>query len=192
MHPGERDVSLAHVLDAMEQGVIVYDAAGKVAYANVAMDELFASEPEPARLRDALHEVSRVLSAADGNGDHGAPELVDAARVMTVMLRTTATEYRLRGSTLQHGSIGCTGGVVVTVHARAGARYWTPDDLREQHGLTPTEARVAALLEAGLPSREIARALEISVHTARRHAEAVLRKLGVHSRRAVRAKLARE
>ena len=45
------------------------------------------------------------------------------------------------------------------------------------------------LLERGLRNSEIARRLEVSTHTAERHTERVLAKLGVHSRAAVGARL---
>lgn len=48
--------------------------------------------------------------------------------------------------------------------------------------LTRTEARVAILLSERNTNREIASALGITEHTARRHTERVLKKLDVHNR----------
>jgi DNA-binding CsgD family transcriptional regulator len=59
-------------------------------------------------------------------------------------------------------------------------------------GLTSREAEVALALAARRSSAEIARALGISPHTARRHAERVLDKLGVRSRREVAEALTRQ
>jgi DNA-binding CsgD family transcriptional regulator len=59
-----------------------------------------------------------------------------------------------------------------------------------RHGLTPREAEVALLLRQGKPNRAIAAALRITEHTARRHTERVLTKLGVSSRAAVASALA--
>lgn len=49
-------------------------------------------------------------------------------------------------------------------------------------GLTPRETAVARLIANGLSNKEVAAALEISVHTARRHTERVYAKLGVSNR----------
>lgn len=62
------------------------------------------------------------------------------------------------------------------------ARPTLPDRYR---GLTAREREVAALLASSLTTREIATRLGITVHTTRRHTEAVFRKLQVRSRVAV-------
>ncbi|MFN2566319.1 MAG: response regulator transcription factor [Gemmatimonadaceae bacterium] len=59
------------------------------------------------------------------------------------------------------------------------------DLLRERYQLTKRETDVARLLAVGKTNAEIAEALSISEHTARRHTEQVLLKLGVRSRAAV-------
>jgi DNA-binding CsgD family transcriptional regulator len=54
--------------------------------------------------------------------------------------------------------------------------------LRQKYRLTPTQARVAALLADRLTNAEIASELRVRPNTARRHTEAVLLRLGVNSR----------
>jgi DNA-binding CsgD family transcriptional regulator len=61
------------------------------------------------------------------------------------------------------------------------------DELRRRFRLTEREAEVALLLAQRRTSKEIARTLEVSWHTARRHTERVLAKLGISSRRHVLA-----
>jgi DNA-binding NarL/FixJ family response regulator len=48
--------------------------------------------------------------------------------------------------------------------------------------LTPRETEVLALVADGLSNKEIARRLEISLHTVKFHVESLLRKLGARSR----------
>jgi DNA-binding CsgD family transcriptional regulator len=48
--------------------------------------------------------------------------------------------------------------------------------------LTPTEARVAALVAAGSTNREVADALFVSVHTVEANLKRIYRKLGIRSR----------
>jgi DNA-binding NarL/FixJ family response regulator len=47
--------------------------------------------------------------------------------------------------------------------------------------LTPRQTEVARMMLKGLTDKQIAQALDISLHTARRHAETVLDRLGVSS-----------
>ena len=63
-----------------------------------------------------------------------------------------------------------------------------PDVLR-MLGLSPREAEVVGLLEAGASSTEIASALTVSRHTVNRHLQNVYAKLGVRSRTAALARL---
>ncbi len=56
----------------------------------------------------------------------------------------------------------------------------TEAPIRER--LTRRELEVASLVADGAPAKNVAAALSITVHTARRHTEQVFRKLGVHSR----------
>ena len=79
------------------------------------------------------------------------------------------------------------GGSVVLVVWRASAL--TAADLQEGFGLSPRETEVARLLAERRSNREVAAALGISIHTARHHAERVLRKLRVGSRTDVAAAL---
>lgn len=64
------------------------------------------------------------------------------------------------------------------------------DDLTEAFGLTPREAQVALLMADRHTHKRIASDLGISPNTARRHAQRVLRKLGIHSKNEVAAAIA--
>ena len=69
---------------------------------------------------------------------------------------------------------------VVTWHIYG--RYPPLQILRDLYQLTPRQARVAQLLWLRRTNHEIAKLLGVSLNTARRHVEAVLRKLGTNSR----------
>ena len=69
----------------------------------------------------------------------------------------------------------------IAVAVSEGARIAHADtQIRER--LTRRELEVASLVADGAPAKNVAAALSITVHTARRHTEQVFRKLGVHSR----------
>ena len=63
------------------------------------------------------------------------------------------------------------------------------EDMRRAFGLTTMQTRVTVLLADRNSNREIAAALSVTEHTARRHTERVLYKLRIHSRTEVRAVL---
>ncbi len=67
-----------------------------------------------------------------------------------------------------------------------------PERLQHRYGLTRREAEVALLLAEGLSNRQIAARLFVSPHTARRHTEKVLDKLGLCTRKALAFKLIRD
>jgi DNA-binding NarL/FixJ family response regulator len=95
-------------------------------------------------------------------------------------------EYRVRGTAILNVGAGAGDEIVVVWVRRSRPQQMTPEALTERYKLTARQVHVAALIAAGSGSREIAEALGISPHTARRHTEAVLRKLGLHSRSDVR------
>ena len=62
-------------------------------------------------------------------------------------------------------------------------------EMAERFGLTQAESRVARQIARGRSNREIARDLLISEHTARRHTERVMGKVGAATRAAVGARI---
>jgi DNA-binding CsgD family transcriptional regulator len=64
----------------------------------------------------------------------------------------------------------------------AGYVVTPPMEYGERAHLSPREEQVAALLLDGASNKAIARALEISVHTAKFHVTAVLDKVGARNR----------
>lgn len=61
-----------------------------------------------------------------------------------------------------------------------------PQDLREEYRLTKRQSEVASMLAARMSNEEIADCLGITVNTVKRHVEAVLFRMGIHSRNGVR------
>jgi DNA-binding CsgD family transcriptional regulator len=78
---------------------------------------------------------------------------------------------------------------VVIAIERHSAEYPSNRELGVNFRLTRAEARVAALLAERMSNHEIAQQLGVTEHTARRHTEKVLFKLGVHRRTDVRREL---
>jgi DNA-binding CsgD family transcriptional regulator len=84
------------------------------------------------------------------------------------------------------------GRAVLVVFIEASERMLpTVAQLGAQFGLTPREAQVALLLAERRSNKEIANVLDVTLHTASRHTEKILWKLGISSRKYVREALAR-
>jgi DNA-binding CsgD family transcriptional regulator len=79
---------------------------------------------------------------------------------------------------------------VVLVERRAESLP-SAGSIRRRFRLTEREAEVALLLAGRLSSHEVAAQLGVTVHTARRHTEQVLGKLGIGNRTDVRSTLLR-
>jgi DNA-binding NarL/FixJ family response regulator len=94
-------------------------------------------------------------------------------------------EARYRLTATHHESAGW----IVLLMQEPADRSICDQMLRECYRLTNREIQVARLLAERRSNKEIADDLDVTVYTAGRHTERVLKKLGVASRRDVRQKL---
>lgn len=177
---------LGQLMDTLAEGLAVFDLAGQPIHQNAAFTRLLAEEPERERILAAMRSIVHSLAAVErpGGGAHASHALQPAWRE----LRTEQGRYWLRGSTLGESLLGNSPVVVVAVERTSSAPL-SDSALQQQYRLTRREIDVARLLAQGRANDEIAEDLGISTHTARRHTESVLSKLGVHSRGAAGAKL---
>jgi len=76
--------------------------------------------------------------------------------------------------------------VVLVAVERCPANVRSTHEIARRFRLTPQETRVAVLLADRRSNREIAHELGVTQHTARRHTERALCKLGIHRRTDVR------
>lgn len=77
----------------------------------------------------------------------------------------------------------------ITTRARPAARSGDLKQAARYFGLTDRQIEVMELMMAGVSSPQIAEQLNISPHTARRHGEAILKRLGIRSRSAIWSRL---
>ena len=117
------------------------------------------------------------------------------SRRTTIELRATIPAdsgqgaFHARVKRVSH-SAGKPSGIVVALERRPPESA-VESDLRSRYCLTRKEAVVALLLAERLSNREIAAELSLSAHTARRHTEKVLLKLGLKRRTEVAGMLRR-
>jgi len=79
--------------------------------------------------------------------------------------------------------------VLVLLYPEGQMRLPPAAVLQQTFHLTPRESEVALLLAERKSNKEIARELDVTLFTAERHTERILGKLGIGSRRHVRAAL---
>jgi DNA-binding CsgD family transcriptional regulator len=172
-----RRAEFLRVLEAMREGLMLVEATGRVLHETPAIERLLADEWERDRVRSAMLACARGLVALGGTRRGGTSEL-----------DTAQHRYRIRGCYAGDELAGSS--TVLVALDRVGPSP-APDDsaLRLRFGLTPREIQVTRLLAAGRRNDDVAASLQISPHTARRHTERVLAKLGASSRAAVGALL---
>jgi DNA-binding NarL/FixJ family response regulator len=73
-------------------------------------------------------------------------------------------------------------GLIVRSHEHMDAGFAAMHESDLQTLLTPREVEVLTAIAEGLTNKEIARRLDISLHTVKFHIESVFRKLGAHTR----------
>ena len=154
----------------------------------------------------ALAARSRgLLEAVDGDLDGALATMGEALRLHEGLTypfergRTLLHVGRLRRRAGRKRAARETLAVALVVFERLGADGWvarTRTELARISGrrpgsdeLTDAEARVASLAVTGLTNKEIAAALFVTVHTVEAHLSQVYRKLGVHSRTELGARL---
>jgi len=187
-----RVVALA--VEVHDDGVVVTDEHGAPVYESQPLRGLLSEETERGLLEQSIQDLRRACltrTLAPLELEPTARKLLSISgqlhgASLTLQVRTSAMEYRLRAVSLVDTGAGRAAPTCIVWIRRCRPRFLTVENLRERYGLTPREVRVSMLLAARLRSREVAEVLGISIHTARRHAEAVLRKVGVQSRAELR------
>lgn len=185
--------SFVRLLDSISDCVLLYDMDGRLRHRNAGFHDLELTRRSEGAVLDVAGALAANLAALcrarrsrarTGRGPVARRLWLDAR---TFVARATLWE-RAPGAVRPM--------IFVTLreeapraapHPKAESTISTTS--AERFGLTAREADVAVLLARRHTNREIAEDLGISPHTARHHTQRVLRKMDVHSRREVLAKL---
>ncbi len=139
------------------------------------------------------HDATRLLTAAEGYGDAGRPLLsAKALEAAAANFLRAGDRDQARAAFTRAVEIYTSLGAAMDV-ARLQAKFRAHGIRRGPHAkhrhaqsgwdsLTPTETKIAALVESGLSNPEIAAKLLLSRRTVATHVSHILRKLNVHSR----------
>ena len=166
----------AELLDAVHCPIAILDLKGQLLHANESFLGLAGDDSKASPVVQAARRLSiELANAREGASRNGV----------------AATPWRSpNGQTSLSAVLWATSGIGSTplcVVAATDHHQSRPAVIEGSWSLTRREAEVATLLARGCANAEVARALDVSAHTARRHTERVLQKLGVHSRAAVAA-----
>jgi DNA-binding CsgD family transcriptional regulator len=171
--------ALCTLLDSLGERLALCTDGGEVVYVNRALRRAMLREPDGETLLSSLVALA-LKSDAEAGGELRAGE----AACDGVSGRWVAAAIDL--------------GTELLPAARRAVRITptfrepiTDEELRTSFRLTPREILTARLLGSGLGNAELASHLGISPHTARRHTEHVLAKLGAASRAEVRWRITR-
>lgn len=179
---------VSNLFDRASDAILVVDASGREIHRNVSLTDLLARDPEGGRLLAEARRMAAgmLLLSCVRTGRHASRG--PGGNPPFRQVRTAQSVYRLHGLLLGEETMGRRVHAAIVISA-AARRAMSAAELRDRYGLTEREAAIARLLGAGRSTKEIAEALAISSHTARHHTENIMRKLGVHRRAEVGARL---
>lgn len=160
--------SLAALLDLMGEPVALLAPNGDFLHQNRALEDLLSDSTDRPLLVSRLAEVAR-------------ESRMDYRQLRQSAAQTPGQRFTLDVHRLEMDLLWPAGTVLIrliAIHRPA----LDASQLAIAFGLTRRQAEVAVLLAQGYRNRELALALTISPHTARRHTEQVLARLGVSTR----------
>lgn len=168
--------AMVSLIDESSDGLLVYGPSGQLLHRNRALNRMLEDETQPAELLSAASRAAKSLARLLSRD--GQSESADGAFERQV--DTGAHRYTVR-ATRAETMLGRSGAILVVVKPLT-RRAASPTQLVRKFGLTRREAEIAAMLAGGATNKQIVAALGFTEHTARRHTENVLRKLGLNSR----------
>lgn len=161
---------LARLMGEARVGMLLYEEPHRPRLVNAAAHELMARNDLGPRLREVARRMAQA-ALTNLHDERPAVRYVDDIRVDVRLLSPVGASFRPPA--------------LVRLDDRPD-RLPPMGEIQQRHDLTARQAEVALLLARRMSSKEIARELGIRPNTARRHAQAVLRRLGLHSRNDVR------
>lgn len=176
-------VTLFDVVDRISVPVFILGAAGRELHRNLASRTFLANCPEVAdSICAAVQRIGRDVLRLQQRPS--SPTSLHA----TAVVWTRHGPHILNGTSTAGIPGSGAARILVTMESMRGPLLRPGYQVA---GLTKRQSEIATLLSEGLPDRRIAERLSISVHTVKRHVEAILTKLDVTSRHDVGDAVAR-
>jgi DNA-binding NarL/FixJ family response regulator len=181
---GQLRQTVASDMDEIGVPICVCGRDGRIHHISSKVRSMLAAEPEREAILDSIRGVAgqvlaRRSAASRRSGAHAVHEVV----------RTASRRYRLSAALATHSMHFGRTDVLVAVAELGGDAEAA--DLATASGFSPRERQVATLIGRGLSNAAIARVLDLSPHTVKRHTERVLAKSGLPTRTALASQMAR-
>lgn len=178
---------LGAVLDAGGKRLLLCDAKGDPVQASAALERTLDADPERKAIEGAMRRLARSAAELRRSGNGRVRGLGESGEHVVATVRG---RYRLCASLAGESGPGPVG--VLVLLEPLYREQLADAELHGRFGLTAQEIRVARRIAEGLHNDVVAKNLGISPHTARRHTEHVLGKLGIASRAQVAEKISRD
>ena len=177
---------LERTLDAFDIATALFDRDGRLLHQNPPMTRLLESDVQKDLLSENILRAARAFTGPEWHSPGRRPkQFIPSVQIV----ETTGSTYQAKVCRLGSSLRGNDDAVLVTLEPFVPTQA-SRDYIRERFGLSRREAEIALLLAQRKRTAEIADLLCISIHTARRHTESIMAKLGVHSRLEVERALA--
>lgn len=178
---------LGTLLDAGGKRLLLCDDRGRAFQSSKALERTLAADPDRRAIERSMHRLAHATAELRRNGNGAARAFVESGERV---IATVRGRYRLSSSLAGESGAEPVG---VLVLLEPVFREPIPDEeLQARFRLTTREIRIAREIADGHRNDEVARRLGISPHTARRHTEHVLDKLGISSRAQVAGCISRD
>lgn len=175
--------ALTALVEDADIGVVVFEPNGVHGRENEFFRQLMSCEPERDRVRV---EVCRAVRGTKNL--RTSSSVPSRSRPAITEVRTGSARYRVSATLLSKECSRNSMLAVALVEPRCD-KALTGRELGARFQLTRREIETAMLVRHGMPTRQIATELGISLNTARRHVEKILLKLDVNNRTAAAAKM---
>ncbi|HEV2550593.1 MAG TPA: helix-turn-helix transcriptional regulator [Stellaceae bacterium] len=190
--------SLAHLMDQLEDGVIVADAAACPRYLNKRAERILAERDgltversglaaaagtETRRLRQAITALAVAKNGMVGNGDGAGQRhrlFLERPSLRPPLMLTLVPIARLGMA-----AMGGAPGVAIFLKELAAPVRVDKTALTDAFRLTRREAEIAAMIGEGCELEQIAAALDLSIGTVRSHLKRVFSKTDTHRQSAL-------
>jgi len=177
---------LGAALDAGGKRILLCDTRGEPLQASAALERTLAADPQRPAIERTMQRLARATAELRRGGNGGSRMIAETGeRVISTVRGRYRMSVSLAGEPAPEPA-----GVLVLLEPEFQEPL-ADDELRARYLLTSREIRIAREIARGHRNNEIARRLGISPHTARRHTEHVLDKLGVASRAQVAERINR-
>ncbi|MBL8960035.1 MAG: helix-turn-helix transcriptional regulator [Gemmatimonadetes bacterium] len=167
----------ARALDRLDVPVLLVSASGRIAFRTRGVAQLLMNPRHEAQVLGAVAHLVRTQEV-HLRGTPRRTHLPLAPTALRVQVQERA--FTLRATPV--GPEGSATRLTMVLLEEHPAPPPSDAEVREAFKLSMRELHVARLMSRGMADKEIARELGVSWHTARRHAEHVLRKTGVTRR----------